>query len=212
MVIQRILIIMEMDFKTKKKTIYLPLKKIIKEIMKGLKALDLNIPLAQIARMEIAGKYDDESLSAFRKTVIDYLQTVNKYRYAYFEMMKKTETIFDREMTKDGSFAPGLKQYDSLKTQFFEAILKSDGKAWIMSYNQYLPTIREHASKRSKKPRSGKKMYADVKLIFKKDLKQIKDMRKLSFQLSKLFLKDINFALKNPEMEWQEWLLDDEMH
>jgi hypothetical protein len=200
---------MVMDFKTKKKEIYVPIKRTIKEIMKGLKQLELQIPIARLARMELAGLFLDESLIEFKKTFNDYLRVVQKYRQLNFDFMNKTKTVFDREMSKDGSFAPGLKQYNSIKNQAYEVILKTDGKAWILSYDQYLPTIREHADKRSKKPRDGKKMHEDLKTIFKKDTKYIIDMQKLSYQISKLFLNDINYALKHPDLNWQEWLTDD---
>jgi hypothetical protein len=202
-------LIMEMEFKRKKKDIYIPLKKIIKETMKSLKSLDLNIPIAQIARMDIAGILHDDSLEDFRKTVLDYLNITNQYRRQYFEFMKKTKSEFDREMGKDGSFAPGLKQYNSIKNQIYEALIKSDANPWIMSYDQYLPTIREHSDKRSKHPRSGKKLFNELQLHFEKDIKEIKNLQKLSIQFSKLFLKDLNLAIKNPELGWQEWLVDD---
>ncbi len=198
----------EMDFKTKKKEVYLPLRKIIKEIMKALKELELNIPIAKLARMDLAGVFKDESLNDFKKTVYDYMRVVNKYRQLYFDFMNNTKILFDREMTKDGSFAQGFKQYDSIRSQVGEAILKSDGKAWIMSYDQYLPAIRERATKRAIQPRTGKKMYNDLKNMSKNEIKSIRDLQKLSFQLSKLFLNDINYALKNPELKWQEWLTD----
>jgi hypothetical protein len=201
---------MEMDFKTKKKEIYNPIKKTIKEIMKGLKQLELQIPIARLARMELAGLFLDDSLIEFKKTFNDYLRVVQKYRQLNFDFMNKTKIVFDGEMTKDGSFAPGLKQYNSVKNQLYEAVLKSDGKAWILSYDQYLPTIREHADKRSKKPRSGKQMYGDLKSIFKNDMKYIIEMQKLSYQISKLFLNDINYAIKHPDLNWQEWLTEDQ--
>lgn len=200
---------MEMEFKAKKKDIYIPLRKIVKDVIKSLKALELNIPIINIARMDLSGKLQDETLGDFRKTVYDYLKVTNQYRRLYFDFMKKSKTVFDSEMTKEGSFAPGLKQYESVKNQLFEAILKTDGSAWILSYDQYLPTIREHASKRSPKPRSGKKMFIDLKNLFEKDVKEIKEIQKLSIQISKLFIKDLNLAMKNPEMKWQEWLVND---
>lgn len=198
-----------MDFKTKKKEIYIPLKKILELVIKRLKTLDLEIPIAQIARMDIAGNFQDESLEEFQKTIHDYLKVANNYRRVYFEYIKNSKTVFDREMNKDGSFAPGLKQYNSIKNQLSEALLKTDGKAWIRSYDQYLPTIREHASKHLKRPRSGKKMFDELKSIFIKDLKEIKKLQKLTTQVSKLFLKDLDYAIKNPELNWQEWLIDE---
>ena len=198
-----------MDAKTKKKKIYVPLKKIIKDIMKDLKELELNIPIAKIARMDLAGLFNDDQLVDFRKTIHDYLKVTNKYRQLYFDLMNNSKIEFDKQMTQDGSFAPGLKQYDSVRTQVNEALLKGQTKAWILSYDQYLPTIREHANKRVKSPRSGQKMLDDLFAYFKKDLKNIKEMQKLSIQISKLFLKDINYAIKNPELQWQEWLVVD---
>jgi hypothetical protein len=200
---------MAMDFKTKKKEIYIPVKKIVKNVIKDLRETDIHISIGKIARMDIAGMFQEDSLTDFRKTIYDYLKLVNQYRSLYFEFMKKTKTVFDQEMTIDGSFAPGLKQYDSLKNQLYEALLKTDGKAWILSYDQYLPTIREHASKRSKHPRLGKKMLNEIKSIFEKDLKNIKELQKLSIQLSKLFLKDLDYAIKNPDLDWQQWLTDE---
>ena len=111
-----IFILMELDFKTKKKEIYIPLKKNLELIIKRLKELDIHVPLARISRMELAGKFNDESLDSLRKYIHGYLHVTNNYRKVYFEFIKKIKIVFDREMTKDGSFAPGLKQYDSLKS------------------------------------------------------------------------------------------------
>jgi hypothetical protein len=204
-------IFMEPDFKRRKKEIYIPLKKLVKEVIAGLTKLELNIPIAQIARMDLAGNFKDETLQDLQTTIHDYLKVTNQYRKLYFEFMKETKTIFDAEMNKDGSFAPGLKQYNSIKNQLYEAILRTDGKAWIMSYDQYLPTIREHASKIKKQPRTGVRMFKDLKKHFGVDLKNIKDSKKLSIQVSKLFLKDLRYAIKNPELSWQEWLTNEEL-
>ncbi len=204
---------MDSDFKRKKKEIYIPLKAIVNDVIKRLKGLYLNIPISQIARMDLAGKFQDDrtSMELFQKTIHDYLRLANKYRSTYFEYLKKTKLIFDREMNKDGSFAPGLKQYNSVKIQLFEALLKSDNRAWILSYDQYLPTIREHANKRSSKPRSGKKMLNDMKKIFDPDLKKIMDLQTITIQVSKLLIKDLDFAIKNPDLGWQEWLSDEKL-
>jgi hypothetical protein len=199
----------ELDFKTLKKEIYIPLKKILELVIKRIKTLDLNIPIVKIARMDLEGKFQNESLEPLRKTIHDYLKIANNYRSVYFEYMKKTKTYFDKEMNTDGSFAPGLKQYNSLKILLSEALLKNDNKAWIMSYDQYLPTIREHANKRSKHPRSGKKMFEVLKSKCEKDLKEIRKFQKLTIQISKLFIKDLDYAMKNPELSWQEWLIND---
>ena len=204
---------MEPNLKRRKKEIYLPLKAIVSEVIKHLKGLDLNIPIGQIARMDLAGKFQDDtdSMELMKKTIYDYLHLANKYRSVYFEFLKKTKLIFDREMNKDGSFAPGLKQYNSVQNQLYESLLKTDGKAWILSYDQYLPTIRQHASKRTSKPRSGKAMYNFMKKKFEPDLKEIKNLQKITIQISKLFIKDLDYAIKNPELNWQEWLSDEKL-
>jgi len=199
-------IIMELDSKTKKKKIYIPLKKILELVIKRVKSLDIHVPLSRIARMDLAGEFSDPSLEPLKKQVYKYLRIANKYREVYFEAMKKSKILFDTEMTKDGSFAPGIKQYDSLKIQLFEALLKTDGKVWITSYDQYLPTIREHADKRLKEPRNGQKMYKSLKLKIIKDLKEIRRLQILTIKKSKAFRKDLNQAIKNPELAWGEWL------
>ncbi len=203
------LIIMEMDPKTKKKEIYIPLKKTLEIIIKRLKELDIHIPLARIAKMDIAMMFNDESLGELQKYVHEYLHVVNDYRKVYFEYIKKSKIVFDREMTKDGSFAPGVKQYDSLKIQLSDYLLKTEGKVWITSYDQYLPTIREHSDKRSKNPKNGKKMFETLKSKFNKDLKEIKRLQSLALKKSKSFQKDLDIAIRNPQLAWNEWLSDD---
>ncbi len=194
-----------MDFKTKKKEIYIPLKKILEIVIKRVKDLDIHVPLAHIARMDIAGTFQDESLSGLKKDIYSYFRIANKYKHVYFEALKKSKVVFDSEMTKEGSFAPGFKLYDSLKNQLFEALLKTDGKVWIASYDQYLPTIREHADKRSKHPKDGKEMFNLFVTTFEKDLQEIKRLQESTIKKSKLFIRDLNQAMKHPEMDWGAW-------
>jgi len=136
-----IFILMDIEFKTTKKEIYIPLKKILETVIKRLKEFDIHVPLGHIGRMDLDGRFQDESLVHLRKYIYDYLKMTNKFKSVYFNYMKKTKVAFDSEMAKDGSFAPGFKQYDSLKNQLSDSLLKTDGKVWIMSYDQYLPTI-----------------------------------------------------------------------
>jgi hypothetical protein len=196
---------MDVDFKKRKKEVYVPLKKTLDLIIKRVKDLDIHVPLSYIARMDLAGRFQDETTKPMRKYVYKYLGVANKYRSIYFEFLKKSKTIFDREMAKDGSFAPGVKQYDSLKNQLPEALLKTNGKVWVTSYDQYLPTIREHAEKHSSKPRIGQSMYKALKLKFKKDLTEIKRLQALTIKRSKLFQKELNLAINNPDLVWGEW-------
>jgi hypothetical protein len=198
-------IIMDIDPKIKKKKVYIPLKKILELVIKRVRALDIQVPLSHIARMDLAGEFQDESLKPLKKQVYNYLRTANKYRQIYFESMKKSKLVFDTEMTKDGSFAPGLKQYESLKNQLFDELLKTDGKVWVTSYDQYLPTIREHADKRSKEPRSGQRMFKSLRAKIIKDLKEIKRLQVLTIKKSKTFKKDLDQAIKNPQLTWGEW-------
>ena len=197
---------MVLDIKNKKKEIYLPLKKIIELIIKRVEALDIHVPLSYIARMELDGKFNDESLVKLKKNIYNYLRTANEYRKIYFEFQKKAQKIFDREMGKDGSFAPGIKQYDSLRIQISEALLKTNGKVWITSYDQYLPTIREHADKRKKTPNSGEKMFKGLKSIFAFELKEIKRLQNLTLKKSKAFIRELRRAMKNPDLNWGDWL------
>lgn len=196
---------METDAKTLKKEIYIPIKHTLDLVIKRVKELDIHVPLSQIARMDLSGMFEDETLADLRKYIYDYLKLANKYRKVYFEFIKKNKIEFDREMTKDGSFAPGIKQYDSLKNQLGEALLKTDGKVWITSYDQYLPTIREHSDKRKKEPRTGKQMFEQLHMKFKNDLMEIKKSQTKTIKKSKSFQKDLDLAMKNPELGWREW-------
>jgi hypothetical protein len=196
---------MEMDPKTKKKEVYIPLRKSTEIIMKRVKSLDIHLPLARLIRMDLAGEFQDPTLEPLRTYLYKYLKVANQYRKLYFEYLKKTKIVFDREMTKDGSFAPGFKQYDSLKNQLAETLLKKQRKVWIISYDQYLPTIREHSEKHSKDPRSGQEMYDSLNNIFNKDLKEIKRFQLKTLKRTKEFHKELGIALKNPEVIWGEW-------
>jgi hypothetical protein len=189
----------------KKKKIYIPLKKILDLVIKRVKELDIHLPLSRIARMDLSGMFEDETLHGLRKYIYKYLKLANEYRKVYFEFIKKNKVVFDREMTKDGSFAPGIKKYDSLKNQLGEALLKTNGKVWIVSYDQYLPTIREHSDKRKKEPRNGKKMFDQLHKKFSNELKEIKKLQIKTIKRSKSFSKDLDLAMKNPELGWREW-------
>ncbi|MFW9878234.1 MAG: hypothetical protein ACFFG0_34570 [Candidatus Thorarchaeota archaeon] len=199
-------IVLEIDFNMKKKKIYIPLKKILDLVIKRVKDLDIHVPLSRIARMDLSGMFEDETLAGLRKYIYEYLKLANEYRKVYFEFIKKNKVEFDREMTKDGSFAPGIKQYDSLKNQLGEALLKTNGKVWITSYDQYLPTIREHSDKRKKEPRTGNQMFEQLQKKFKNDLKDIKKSQMKTIKKSKSFQKDLDMAVKNPELGWREWV------
>ena len=96
----------ELDFKTKKKDIYLPLKETLELIIKRLNELDIHLPLAQIVRLDFADRFNHESIVPLRKLIYEYLKVANKYRQIYFDYMKNTKVVFDKEMNKDGSFAP----------------------------------------------------------------------------------------------------------
>ena len=98
---------------------------------------------------------------------------------------------------------------NALKIQLSDALLKTDGIAWITSYDQYLPTIREHADKRSKSPHSGKEMFKILNTRFVKEIKEIKKLQKLVLHKSRLFKKDLDMAIKNPQLGWREWSKDD---
>jgi len=199
-----IFILMDIEFKTTKKEIYIPLKKILETVIKRLKEFDIHVPLGHIGRMDLNGRFQDESLVHLRKYIYDYLKLTNKFKSSYFNYMKKTKVAFDSEMAKDGSFAPGFKQYDSLKNQLSDSLLKTDGKVWIMSYDQYLPTIREHSNKRSKHPRAGKEIYKNLNSRFDKQLKEINKLQKIALQKSRAFHKNLGLAMKNPNFDWQE--------
>jgi hypothetical protein len=198
------------NFKTKKKEIYIPLKKTIELVIKRVRELDIHMPLSYMAKMDMAGRFSEESLQPLREDVYDYLKVANTYRKIYFEYLKNSKLTFDRFMSKNGSFAPGVKQYESLKNQISESLLKSDGKVWITSYDQYLPTILQHAEKRTKEPRNGKKMYKLLTQKFDKDVMEIKRYQILTLKKSKTLLKELDLAMKNPELGWGEWHKEEE--
>ena len=71
--------------------------------------------------------------------------------------------------------------------------------------------LRAASSKLKMSERSDRAERFEIKSQFKKNIKEISELQKITIQISKLFLKDINMAIKNPDLSWQEWLTEEKI-
>ena len=191
--------------KTDEKKLYRPLIKIMKEVIDRLGKLELDVPIYKIARMEIAGIFSQKRHVRMRKSILNFLKRTNKYRKMYWEFQKSTKMTFNKEMQKTGSYAPGLKEYESLRTQLYKSILDENSNVWVLSYNNYLPTIREHSTKKGRKPQNGTGLFAAVDTKLKRSMRQIKKKQVQLVIEAQDLLEDLETSMKNPEKQWRIW-------
>lgn len=191
--------------KRDEKKVYKPGLKAMKEVIKGLGKLELDIPIYDIARMDIEGAFSKKRHVKMRKSILNFLKRANKYRKKYWEFQKVTKKTFDLEMQKNGAFAPGLSEYESLRNQLYRSLLDENSKVWEISYETYLPKIREHSRKSKKGPKKGAKIFNIIEIKQKSTVSNLKQQQvKLVIEAQEL-MEDFKSAMKNPEQEWRSW-------
>ncbi len=185
--------------------VFKPILKTMKEVIDGLGKLELDIPIYDIARMDIEGQFSRNRHENMRQSILDFLKRANKYRKTYWEFQKSSKKIFDREMKKNGSYAPGLSEYESLRNQLYRPLLDENSKVWEISYDNYLHKIREHSRKGTRHPKKGAIMFNVIESKQKPTVSHIKKMQvKLVLEAQEL-LDDFKVAMKNPDKEWRNW-------
>ncbi|UCH88208.1 MAG: hypothetical protein JSV49_08055 [Thermoplasmata archaeon] len=188
-----------------KKNLYIPLYKIMGKIIKRLKKLELEVPIYKIAWMEVHGNFLEKRHKKFRSEIMDFLQVSNEYRRIYWNIIKLARRKFEVEMIKDGSYAPGIKEYESLKNEIPFAILKRKKTVWIEGYNSYLPKIRERSKKKDKKPRNGKQMYRAVFMELGNVLATLKTQQSESIEYAIKIRKGLELMRNQPDRPWGHW-------
>jgi hypothetical protein len=190
------------------RNVYKPLIKTIKKVIDGLGKLERDIPIYKIARMDIDGVFSKKRHAKMRKSVLGYLKKANTYRKTIWTFQKTTKKLFDEEMLKNGSSAPGLSEYESLRNQLPGSILDENGKVWSMSFDTYLPKIIEHSPKKKGKPIKGTQMFMLIEKKSKKTLGKIKKLQVQSVVAGQELVEDLKIAMKSPDKEWLEWRQD----
>jgi hypothetical protein len=188
-----------------KKKLYWPVYRVMTKVIKRLEELDLDIPIYKLAWMEVRGEFIEKRHQDFRKDLMDFLRVSNEYRRIYWNLIKLARRKFEVEMMKDGSFAPDNREYESLKNEIPQVILKGNKDLWISTYNDYLPRIRERSLKKKRKPRDGAKIFRAIE----KDLKEVREtlmnQQKESLEYA-MELKDGLSQMKNsPGKPWGFW-------
>ena len=187
------------------KKIYRPLLKIMKNVIDGIGRLERDIPIHKIARMDIDGIFSKKRHEKMRRAVLGYLKKTNTYRRTVWEFQKDTKKHFDQEMLKNGSSAPGLNEYESLRNQLPGAILDENGKVWSMSFDTYLPKIIEHSPKKKGTPMKGSEMFSIMNKKSKKSLGKLKKIQVKLVVEGHDLVENLKIAMKSPGTEWLEW-------
>ena len=198
--------ISEKEGKWDRINIYKPLLKILPDIIKTLKEKDIWIPLSPLARLEIQGKMDEERHDLVRAQVIHFLKRANRYKKVYFRLMEKSRRNFDQVMKRHGLYQPQMKEYRALSVNLPMAILFTKGKkAWIYSYNEYIPEISYRSDKKKLKPATGEQLHSLMTEKVAKDLDEIEKFRKISLKFAKILRSDLKLANKSPTLQFRSW-------
>jgi hypothetical protein len=187
------------------KKVYKPLIKTMKNVIDGVGKLERDIPIYKIARMDLEGIFSKKRHTKMRRTILVVLKNANAYRKTYWEFQKTSKKIFDQEMLKNGSYAPGLDEYESLKNQLHQSILDENSKVWEMSFETYLPKIIEHSPKKKGKPVKGAKMFTLINTKLQKKVGKIKKMQVQFVVEGQELVDNLKIAMKSPDKEWLEW-------
>lgn len=191
-----------------RKGIYQPVYRTITKVIKRLEELDMDIPIYKLAWMEVRGQFLEKRHQKFRQDLMDFLRVSNEYRRIYWNLIKLARRKFEVEMIEDGSFAPDNREYESLKNEIPQVIIKGNKDLWISSYNDYLPRIRERSLKKKRKPRDGAKIYRAIQ----KDLKKVKDTLMSQQKESLDFARELKSGLKkmkdSPGKPWGFWKIE----
>jgi hypothetical protein len=188
-----------------KKKLYSPLYKLTGKIIKRLEKLELHVPIHKIAWMEVRGEFDAKRHKHLREDIIDFLKITNEYRKIHWNIIKLARKKFEVEMTKDGSYAPDIKEYESLKNEIPDVLIKGGKKVWAQSYDSYLPRIRERSLKKKHKPRDGKKMYKAISDDLKDTISLLKSQQEESLNSARRFRRGLELMKSQPHRSWGYW-------
>jgi hypothetical protein len=187
------------------KKVYKPLIRTLKNVIDDLGKLERDIPIYKIARMDIDGVFSKKRHAKMRRSVLEFLKKANTYRKTIWNFQKNCKKLFDEEMLKNGSSAPGLSEYESLRNQLPKSILDENGKVWSMSFDTYLPKIIEHSPKSKSKPINGAQMFMLINKKSKKIVNKIKKLQVQNVVAGQELVEDLKIAMKSPDKEWLEW-------
>ena len=189
-----------------KTNIYRPLLKTLPDIIKGLKEKDIWLPLSPLARMEIQGKMDEPRHDLVRAQVIHFLKRANRYKKVYYRLMEKSRRNFDKTMKRHGVYQPQMKEYRALSVNLPMAIIFRKGKkAWIYSFDEYLPEISYRSDKKKAKSISGAEFHEKIGAAVAKDLDEMEKFRKISLKFAKVLRADVKLANKSPTIPYRSW-------
>lgn len=194
------------DGKWDKTNVYRPLLKVLPSIIKGLKEKDIWIPLSAIARLEVQGKMDEPRHELLRSQVLHFLKRSNRYKKVYFRIIKTSRSQYDKIMKRSGLYQPQMKEYRSLSVSLPPAVIfKKDRKAWIYSFNEYLPGILYRSDKKKAAAITGTDFVKEITDLLSKDLEDLEKFRKISLKFAKILKADLKLAGKSPQLPFRSW-------
>ncbi len=199
------------DIRYDKNKVYVPLYKVMKDIIEKTEVFDLDVPIAKIAWMILHGTFPEKRHKPLVDDIYELLRKGNKYRKLYFKLKEKCESYFDKLMKRHGYYAPQIMEYKYLKLDFYKPVMfEKERGAWLMSYRNREDKLRERAEK------SGRKIWGPEKLIEKagdkygSKIKKLEEARDDFLQEARTMLSKLDHAKKRPEKPWVHWEAEDD--
>ena len=170
-----------------RKRVLRPLGKLMPRVLVELEEFNIHFPIQKVAYLEIQGDLAPEWLREFREELLKYLEKGYRFKKFYWKFIQRTYALFDKEMKRDGSFAPGFKYYQALKIDLYLALFRPGRKEWSARFDSYIEKIRNKVGNPRPPPRTGEQFLTDLSELMETPVAKIrKQQRKLLASTRKL--------------------------
>lgn len=174
------------QFREDREKVQKPLVAHLRGIQKGAKALERDIPMGRIARMQLDGLFLPARHQALWEDSRAVLTVCRDYVEHYWTLQGKIAREFDAQMKREGIHNETAKEYVSLRNSVAEAVILDNGKYWSLSFDTYMPKLREGGRRPKGEPRDGARMFSDLGEMFEPELKRLKSLQKKVGVMSRL--------------------------
>jgi len=178
-------------FQRDREEVYKPLHRHLRDIHKGVRARERDIPMGRIARMQVSGLFTPDHLKPLYEDVRRVLVLSKDYVEHFWNLQKKIRREFVSQMERDGIHTTTTKEFVSLQNSAPDAVIGEDGKTWAMSYDTYIPRMRETARKTSRPDRDGETMYGDMVELFEPEMTRLKELQRKVAAASKALMRKV---------------------
>ncbi len=175
-----------------------PMKDLMPRIIKGLRELNIHFPIQKIAYMELRRHLAIPELAGLRDELLRYLEKGYRFKKYYWKFIQRSYKMFDREMKRDGSCAPGYKYYQTLRIDMYLALFGREGEVWGSRYDSYIEKIRARSGGKGDAPRTGAELLGDIGGLMEKPVNAIKKQQRLLLRDTIRMRKRILALIEDP--------------